>query len=142
MCSFRVGVVDGYGGGIGSTIVKKIKEYFSEDVEIIALGTNAIATSQMMKAGANKGATGENAIVCNVQQVDVIIGSLGIVFAHGMMGEVTPKISEAIAASSALKVLLPLTQENAKIVGVVEEPLPHLVERAVKIYIKEMIENV
>jgi hypothetical protein len=96
----------------------------------------------MMKAGANRGATGENAIVWNIQLVDVIIGSRGIVFANGMMGEVTPKISEAVATSSVLKILLPLTQENAKVVGVVEEPLPHLVEKAVKIYIKEISKNV
>jgi hypothetical protein len=142
MPSLRVGIVDGYGGGIGSAIVKKVKENFGEDIEIIALGTNAMATKQMMKAGANKGATGENAIWRNVHQVDVIIGSLGIVLAHGMMGEVTPQIAEAIAASAAPKILLPLTQENVKIVGVIEEPLPHLVEKIVKVYLKEVKENV
>ena len=131
----KIAVIDGYGGGIGSTVVKRLKEEYGEEIEIIALGTNAIATAQMMKAGANKGATGENAIVFNASQVDIIIGSLGIMLAYGMMGEVTPKMTEAIAASPALKLLLPLTQENVEIVGIKEEPLPHLVEKIVKEYI-------
>lgn len=138
----RIAVIDGYGGGIGSTVVKRIKEEFGEEIEIIALGTNAIATTQMMKAGANKGATGENAVMYNCGQVDIIIGSLGIVLAHGMMGEVTPKMAEAVSASPARKILLPLVQENVEIVGVAEKPLPHLVEEITKKYIKEMIENV
>ncbi|MCD6320411.1 MAG: DUF3842 family protein [Candidatus Desulfofervidaceae bacterium] len=138
----RIAVIDGYGGGIGSAIVKRVKEEFGEKIEIIALGTNAIATTQMMKAGANKGATGENAIVYNCKQVDVIIGSLGIVLAHGMMGEVTPKMAEAVSASPARKLLLPLVQENVEILGVAGEPLPHLVEDIIKKYIKEMMENV
>ncbi len=138
----RIAVIDGYGGGIGSVVVKRLKDEFGEHVEIIALGTNAIATAQMMKSGANKGATGENAIVFNAPQVDFIIGSLGIMLSYGMMGEVTPKMTEAIAASPARKILLPLAQENVEIVGIGEEPLPHLVEKIVKKYLKEWVDNV
>ena len=107
----KVCVIDGQGGGIGSTIIKKIKECFGEDVEVIALGTNAIATAQMLKARANRGASGENAIVQTVKTVDVILGPLAIVIAHAMMGEVTPGMAEAVAASPAAKLLLPLTDE-------------------------------
>jgi hypothetical protein len=135
----RICVVDGQGGGIGSAIIKRLKEEFEETVEIIALGTNAVATAQMMKARANRGATGENAIVRMVAQADVILGPIGIVLAHSMMGEVTPKIAEAVAGSGAWKLLLPLTQEKVAIVGLSPEPLPHLVEIMVTQKIKELM---
>ncbi len=99
----RICVVDGQGGGIGSAVIKKLKETFEETVEILALGTNAIATAQMLKARANKGASGENAIVRTVEKVDFIIGPVGIIMAHAMMGEVTPKIAESVSASPARK---------------------------------------
>jgi len=128
----RICVIDGQGGGIGSTIIKKLKETFDETVEIIALGTNAIATTQMLKARANRGATGENAIVQTVAKADVVIGPLGIVLAHAMMGEVTPRIAEAIASCSAPKLLLPLTQEPVEIIGLTPNPLPRLIEEMIQ----------
>ena len=99
----RVCVIDGMGGGIGNALIKKIKAAFQEQVEIIALGTNAIATAQMMKAGANKGASGENAVIVTVREVDVIIGPISILLADSMMGEMTA------AMAAALKLILPLT---------------------------------
>ncbi len=131
-------VMDGQGGGIGSAIIKGIREAISDELEIFALGTNSIATSRMMKAGANRGATGENAIVRTCGKVDVIIGPLAILMSHSMMGEVTPRMSEAVCSSEAKKILIPLTQERVDIVGISGEPLPHLVNRAVKI-IKEAL---
>lgn len=133
-------MIDGQGGGIGSVVVKKIREVFQEKVEVVALGTNGIATAQMMKAGANMGASGENAIVQTVASAHVIVGPLGIVLAHAMMGEVTPKMAEAIAASPAKKLLLPLTRENVEVVGVVREPLPHLVEKIISEGLRGLIE--
>lgn len=127
----RIAVIDGQGGGIGSTIIRKIKETYGESTEIWALGTNAIATSQMMKARANRGATGENAICRCAHEVDVIVGTISILITHAMMGEVTPSMVEAIGASRASKILLPLTQEPIEVVGTVREPLPHLVDRLV-----------
>ncbi len=124
-------VIDGQGGGIGSTVIKTVKTHFGESVEILALGTNAIATAQMLKARANRGASGENAIVRTVAGADVVIGTLEILLAHAMMGEVTPKMSEAVAGCSATKLILPITQENVCVVGVADEPLPHLVEQLV-----------
>ena len=128
----RICVIDGQGGGIGSTIIKKLKDRFEETVQIVALGTNAIATAQMLKARANRGASGENAIVQTVNRVDLIIGPIGIVMAHAMMGEVTPKIAEAVAASAAPKILIPLSQENVQIVGVSQRPLPKLVQELIE----------
>ncbi|MFO7714904.1 DUF3842 family protein [Desulfosarcina sp.] len=132
-------VIDGQGGGIGSTIIKKIKEHFGESVEIVALGTNAIATAQMLKARANRGASGENAIVRTVVRADVVVGTLGIMLAHAMMGEVTPRMAEAVSGCAAAKLILPITQENIDLVGVSDDPLPHLVELLVVGHLKPLI---
>ena len=124
----KIGVIDGQGGGIGSAIIRKIKETYGESVEVIALGTNAIATAQMIKARANRGASGENSIVQTVPQMDVIIGPIGIIMAHAMLGEVTPAMAEAVSRSPAKKILLPLSQENIEIAGIEDVPLPQLIE--------------
>jgi len=137
----RLMVIDGQGGGIGSTIIRGLRESIGNELEIIALGTNSIATSRMMKAGANKGATGENAVVRTIRIVDVVIGPLSVVMANSMMGELTPKMAAAVSSREVKKLLIPLTQENVEIVGGVGEPLPHLVARVVET-IKEMKENV
>ena len=128
----KICVIDGQGGGIGSIIIKKLKELFEETIEIVALGTNAIATAQMLKARANCGASGENAIVQTVKSVDIIIGPISIIIAHAMLGEVTPKIAEAVASSTAKKYLLPLSQENIKLIGMPSIPLPRLVEELIE----------
>ena len=135
----KIGVIDGQGGGIGSAIIKKIKELYGETVDVVALGTNAIATAQMLKAGANRGASGENAIVQTTKSVDVILGPLGIIIAHAMMGEVTPGIAEGVGGSPAAKFLLPLTQENVTIVGVARLPMPHLIEELISMYLHDFI---
>ncbi|MBF0102650.1 MAG: DUF3842 family protein [Desulfobacterales bacterium] len=137
----RICVIDGQGGGIGSVIIKKIKEEFEESLEVIALGTNAIATAQMLKSRANRGASGENAIVNTVRIADIIIGPIGIVLAHAMMGEVTPKIAEAISSASAKKLLLPLTQEHIEIIGVSPNPLPHLIDILIRDHLSPMIKT-
>ena len=82
----KICVIDGQGGGIGSTIIKKLKARFEESVEVLALGTNAIATAQMLKARANRGASGPNAIVQTVKKADIIIGPVGIIMPQAMMG--------------------------------------------------------
>ena len=132
----KICVMDGQGGGIGSAVIKKLKEVFEETVEIIALGTNAIATAQMLKAKANRGASGENAIVRTAKKADIIIGPVSIIMAHAMMGEVTAKMAEAVACSPAKKLLIPLSQENIAIVGVSAAPLPHLIEAMIDEYLK------
>lgn len=134
-------VMDGQGGGIGATIIKGLRGSVGNELIILALGTNSIATSRMMKAGANRGGTGENAIVRTSQSVDVIIGPLAILMTNSMMGEMTPQMAAAVSSSNAKKILIPLTQENVRIVGVSSEPLPHLVDQVVNI-IKEMNKDV
>ena len=137
----RICIIDGQGGGIGATLIKYLKEAYGESVVLIALGTNAIATAQMLKAGANKGASGENAICRTVFQVDCIIGPIAVTWANAMLGEVTPKVAKAVTSSPAIKILLPLSQESVEIVGVVKEPLPHLVQEAVE-KTKEVMKHV
>jgi len=130
--AIRICVIDGQGGGIGSAIIKRLRDVICESTELLALGTNAIATSQMLKAGANRGASGENAIVQTVKQVDIIVGPVGIILTHSMMGEVTPGISEAVSLSPARKFLIPLSQENIEIVGVSSAPLPHIIDEMIE----------
>lgn len=137
----RICVIDGQGGGIGGAIIKALKEALGETVEIVALGTNAIATAQMLKAKANRGASGENAIVQTVKTADIIAGPLAVVLANAMMGEVTARIAAAVAESHASKLLLPLTQENVSVVGVSDDPLPHLVDQLVQIHLKRMLDG-
>ena len=127
-----VAVIDGQGGGIGSLIIKRLREAFTEEVEVIGLGTNAMATGAMLKAGANKGASGENAIVQTVKTVDIVIGTTSIILANSLMGELTPKMAEAIASSSATKCLLPLKMAEVEIIGGPKEPLPHLIDQLIK----------
>jgi NAD(P)-dependent dehydrogenase (short-subunit alcohol dehydrogenase family) len=139
--SKRICIIDGQGGGIGATLIKYLKEAYGESVVLIALGTNAIATAQMLKAGANKGASGESAICRTVFQADCVVGPIAVSWANAMIGEVTPKMAEAVTSSPALKILLPLSQESIKIVGVIKEPLPHLVQEAVE-KLKEVMKHV
>ena len=137
----KVMVMDGQGGGIGAAVIKGLREEIGNDMEILALGTNSIATSRMLKAGANKGGTGENAIVQTSNKVDVIVGPLAILMANSMMGELTQKMAVAVSSSEAKKIVIPLTQENVMIMGYAREPLPHMVNQVVKT-ILEMDENV
>jgi 4-hydroxy-L-threonine phosphate dehydrogenase PdxA len=137
----RIAVIDGQGGGIGNLIVKRLREEFRDRIEIIALGTNAAATAAMMKSRANKGATGENAIVWNSSRVDMIVGPLSIALPDAMLGEVTAKMASAVVSSTAKTILLPLNQEGIEIVGVVKEPLPHMIETIITLIAKE-IQNV
>ncbi|GAB4483997.1 MAG: DUF3842 family protein [Thermodesulfovibrionales bacterium] len=112
-------------------IVKRLKEECKDSIEIIALGTNAAATSAMMKTRANKGATGENAIIWNSSRVDLLAGTLSIVLPDAMLGELTPATASAVVSASALKILLPLNQEGVSLVGLSQEPLPHMIEQLV-----------
>ena len=134
-----IAVVDGQGGGIGKSIVERLRTEFPKGkVRIIALGTNAVATGQMLKGGADDGATGENAIVHNMKQVDIVTGVIGILNANAMMGELTPAMAAAIGTSSAEKVLLPVNRCGIHVVRVEEAPLGRHIDNAVSV-IKNVI---
>ncbi|MBH1939920.1 DUF3842 family protein [Mobilitalea sibirica] len=129
----RIAVIDGQGGGMGKLIVEKLRDEFNDTIEIIALGTNALATTLMLKAGADEGASGENAIIFNSSKVDAIMGPIGIVAANSMLGELTPLMAKAIAESPAKKVLIPLNRCNIQVAGVRSEPLPSQVDNAIEL---------
>jgi NAD(P)-dependent dehydrogenase (short-subunit alcohol dehydrogenase family) len=127
----RVAVIDGQGGGIGKAIVENLKAAFSDSLQIVALGTNALAASAMLRAGASEGASGENAIAVMAQKVDVIIGSVAIIAANSMLGELTPVMARAIAESDARKILIPLNRCNLYVAGVQNGPLPHYIDSVI-----------
>lgn len=129
----RIAVVDGQGGGIGKAIVERLRAEFGKSVEIIALGTNVLATSAMLKGGADEGATGENAIVFNSDKVQIITGAIGIVAANAMMGELTPAMARSIAQSPAKKVLIPTNRCNIQITGVKNTSLPQHIDDLVSL---------
>jgi len=128
----RIAVIDGQGGGIGKYVIERLRKELSDDIEIFALGTNALATAAMLKAKANEGASGENAVIYTSGQVDLIVGPIGIIMANSMLGEVTPRMAEAISSSRAGKILIPVTRRNLEIAGYEPEPLPHLVDNLIK----------
>ena len=137
----KIGVVDGQGGGIGSQIIKRLRGILSAEVEIFALGTNAVATANMMRAGATKGASGENAMVLNVEQMDLITGPIGIVLANSMLGELTPQVAKAVADCPAQKILLPIEKCGVEIAGVDHKrSIPHLIDEIVR-RIGEIVEK-
>lgn len=112
----KIVVIDGQGGKMGRTVIEQLKSSYP-DLEIYAIGTNSIATSAMLKAGANYGATGENPAIVNSQDADIIIGPVGIVMANSLLGEITPAIAAAIASCRAYKILIPVNRCNHLIVG-------------------------
>ncbi|MDF2655220.1 MAG: hypothetical protein K0R19_1694 [Bacillota bacterium] len=129
----KIAVIDGQGGGIGRQIIEALRRELHWNVEILALGTTSLATAAMMKSGAKEGATGENAIVYSSQRVDYILGSVGIITANAMHGEVTPAMAKAISDSYAKKILIPLSSGNIEIVGVDKSiPLPKIIENAAR----------
>lgn len=112
-------VIDAQGGGIGRQLISAIKQKI-QNATVTAVGTNSIATSAMLKAGADLAATGENAVAVNAKKADVIVGPIGIVIADSMLGEITPAMAAAIGQSSAKKVLIPINHCNNYIVGVAD----------------------
>ena len=120
-------VVDSMGGGIGKSIVETLKGCdLGPEYEIIAVGTNSMATANMLKAGADAGATGENAVLYNAKRASFIVGTTGIVIGNSMCGEISPAIASAISCSDAHKILLPLSKCNASILGTSDVPLSTL----------------
>lgn len=125
-------VIDGKGGGMGSAMVTKLKSALSSS-RIIALGTNALATSAMLKSGADDGATGENAIIYNCRTADIICGPVGIVLANSMLGEVTAAMAAAVTQSNAEKILIPAAKCSVTIAGIRSMTMAQYIDEAIAI---------
>ena len=124
-------VMDAQGGGIGKQVVTAVRTR-CPDVTITAVGTNAAATTAMLRAGADEGATGENAAVVCCRRADVIIGPVGIVIADALLGEVTPQMAAAVGSSPVRKILLPVNKCNNIIVGTADKSTSDLIAEAIR----------
>jgi prephenate dehydrogenase len=133
-------VIDGQGGKMGKAIVEQLKAAFPSQ-SIIAVGTNSIATSTMLKAGADMGATGENPVIYNSKKADIIIGPIGIIAANSLLGEVTPRMADAVSCSQAVKILIPSSKCNSYVVSTKELSLAEYVSLAVEKVREHMAES-
>ena len=132
-------VIDGQGGGIGRSLIEQLKKRLPDE-QVVAVGTNSGAASAMLKAGADAGATGENAVIYNSKRADVIAGPVGILLANSMFGEVSPSMAAAVSESQAQKILIPIAKCNAVVVGTQTKPIVQYIEEAVQM-IAEQIEG-
>ena len=123
-------VIDGQGGRIGREVIERIK---AEQLpcEITAVGTNSVATSSMLKGGADQAATGENAVWVNARRADIIIGPIAIVIADGLLGEITPDMAVAVGQSRAKKLLIPAGHCSNLVVGAVDIPVKVLLNSVI-----------
>lgn len=125
----KILIIDAQGGGLGRELIQNLKTKF-QGIELIAVGTNSMATSNMIKAGAKFGATGENAVIVNSRTADLILGPVGILFANSMLGEITPKMAEAVNISGAKKILIPFFHDDNIIVGIEDYSMKNLIKLA------------
>ncbi len=131
----KVVIIDGQGGKIGCEIIGRLKKS-NADIDITAVGTNSAASSAMLKAGANRAATGENAIKVACRTADVIAGPIGIVVADALLGEMTPAASEAVGAATAHKVLVPVSKCNISIAGLAGNTAFEILDDAARIILQ------
>jgi hypothetical protein len=122
-------IIDGQGGQLGSQIIKAVISRYP-DIDLTAVGTNAAATTAMVKAGAKKAATGENPIIVACRKTDVIIGPIGIVIADALLGEITPDAAKAVGQSDAVRILIPINKCENLVAGVTNLTLTSLIEDA------------
>jgi hypothetical protein len=133
-------IIDGQGGSLGKILVASLKSRFPE-IEILAIGTNSMAASAMLRSGADATATGENPVIVACRTADIIIGPLGILAADSLHGEITPAMALAISQSMAHKILIPISKCNITIVGKQDFSLGELVEMAVN-NVSELLETI
>ena len=123
-------VIDGQGGNVGRLLVKSIKESFPE-VSVRAIGTNSTATTNMLKAGADEAATGENAVIVGCKSADLIVGPIGIIIPDALLGEVTSVMAQAIGSSDATKILIPLNKCEVLVAGARDKSTGELIDEAI-----------
>ena len=134
----RILIIDGQGGGIGARLVSLLRPRLPEGCELLCAGTNALATSAMLKAGAARGATGENALCYNSQRADLILGPIGVILANGIMGEVSPAVASAVSGAECVKILIPSPTCGTLIAGTEDCRLEEYLRRAVELALQEL----
>ena len=133
-------VIDGQGGGLGRQLVAALSAQ-CPDIRLVAVGTNSVAAQAMHKAGAQRAATGENAVVVNCRSADIIVGPIGIVIADALLGEITPAMAAAVCQSGAKRVLVPINHCENYVVGVPDQPVSQLVAAAAR-KVKELCSEI
>ena len=133
----KIMILDGQGGGVGRSLVEELHKAYPE-AELIAVGTNAVATANMMRGGTALGATGENAVVYNAARADLFLGPIGVILANGILGEVSPAMAAAVSGSGAVKILIPSSSCGVYVAGVEECRLEEYLRRAAKLAVKEL----
>ena len=128
----KILIIDGQGGGLGRQLVTAVKEQYPE-IEVLAVGTNSAATNAMLRAGADRAATGENSVVVASGQADVIMGPLGMVIADSMLGEITPRMALAVGHSRAKRILVPVSQCDNIVAGTQDISMAQNVQNAVAV---------
>ena len=134
----RILIIDGQGGGIGARLVSLLRPRLPEGCELLCAGTNSLATSAMLKAGAARGATGEHAIVYNAQRAHLILGPMGILLANGILGEVSPAMAAAVSGAECKKVLIPSSTCGVLVAGTEERRLEDYLNSAVDLALGEI----
>ena len=135
--AMKIVIIDGQGGRLGKLLVEGVKARLPQ-AQVYALGTNGIATSTMLKAGADFGATGENPVVRGVIDADGVLGPVGVVVANAILGEVTPAMAQAVGSCRAKKILVPMNSCGVIVAGVQEQPLSAYVVQAVEELAREL----
>ena len=128
-----IAIVDGLGGGLGAQLVARTRQEFGDSVRIIALGANSAATERMLKAGADRGASGENALRVSIGRADFVLGPIGIVIPDSLMGEISSTMAQAVMEARGERILVPVGQQHFTLVGMESRPVGKLVEEAITV---------
>lgn len=133
-----IAVIDGQGGGLGSALISRLKDRLDQQHQLLAVGCNALATSAMLKAGAHRGATGENAVCYNAARADLILGPIGLLSANALMGEVSPAMAHAVSAAPGRKILIPSSSCGILVAGATGLKLEEALQSAVELCLREV----
>lgn len=131
-------VIDGQGGGLGSALISRLRDRLGGEHQLIAVGCNALATSAMLKAGAQRGATGENAVCYNAARSDLILGPIGLLSANALMGEVSPAMANAVSSAPGRKILIPSSSCGILVAGATGLKLEDALQSAVELCLREV----
>ena len=131
-------VLDGQGGGMGTQLIKMLVPALPGDCELLAVGTNVLATNAMLKAGAPHGATGENAVIYNAARADMILGPIGMILANGILGEVSPRMATAVSGAAAEKILIPSSHCGVQVAGTQDCRLEEYLQNAVALALRAL----